>query len=401
MCAVMNGLALHGGLIPYGGTFLVFSDYARNALRMAALMGLRAIYVFTHDSIGLGEDGPTHQPIEHAASLRLIPNMDVWRPCDTVETAVAWSAALERKNGPTALLLTRQNVPFQKRAIAWTGHRAGAAMCCPMRPAPVRSSSPPAPKCGSPLEAQKQLAAAGIAGAGGFHAVDQRFRPAGRPNTGTRSCRRHCPASRSRRASAITGASTSGLEGAVVGIDRYGESAPAPAICSSTSASRPETSVKVSKEHSSHDDQGRHQRLRPHRPQHPARPLRGRQEARASVRRGQRPRRREDQRAPPQVRHRARQLSAATVAGRRRQHRGQRRPHQGRRRARSGQAAVEAARRRRGAGMHGPVHQQGEGRRAPAGRREEGDHLGARREGRRPHRGLRREPQGAEGRATR
>ena len=115
MCAVMNGLALHGGFIPYGGTFLVFSDYARNALRMAALMKLRVIYVFTHDSIGLGEDGPTHQPVEHAASLRLIPNMDVWRPCDTVETAVAWVAAIERKDGPTSLLLTRQNVPFVKR----------------------------------------------------------------------------------------------------------------------------------------------------------------------------------------------------------------------------------------------------------------------------------------------
>src|SRR6185503_10851720 len=116
MCAVMNGLALHGGVIPYGGTFLVFSDYARNALRLAALMGVHVIYVFSHDSLGLGEDGPTHQPIEHAATLRLMPNMEVWRPCDTVETAAAWAAALRRKTGPTALLLTRQNVPFVKRA---------------------------------------------------------------------------------------------------------------------------------------------------------------------------------------------------------------------------------------------------------------------------------------------
>src|SRR5438105_8461362 len=115
MCAVMNGLAVHGGFIPYGGTFLVFSDYARNAIRLAAVMGAHVVCVFTHDSIGLGEDGPTHQPIEHAASLRLIPHLDVWRPADTVETAVAWRAALERKNGPTALLLTRQNVPFAKR----------------------------------------------------------------------------------------------------------------------------------------------------------------------------------------------------------------------------------------------------------------------------------------------
>src|SRR5947209_5131121 len=116
MAAVMNGLAVHGGFIPYGGTFLVFSDYARNALRLAALMGAHVVYVFTHDSIGLGEDGPTHQPIEHAASLRLMPNMTVWRPADTVETAVAWEAAIKRKDGPTALLLTRQNVPFCKRS---------------------------------------------------------------------------------------------------------------------------------------------------------------------------------------------------------------------------------------------------------------------------------------------
>ncbi len=115
MGAIMNGLALHGGFIPYGGTFLVFSDYMRNSLRMAAIMGLRTIYVFSHDSIGLGEDGPTHQAVEHAASLRLIPNLDVWRPCDTSETAQAWAAAIERKSGPTALLLSRQNLPFVNR----------------------------------------------------------------------------------------------------------------------------------------------------------------------------------------------------------------------------------------------------------------------------------------------
>ena len=115
MAAVMNGLTLHGGLIPYGGTFLVFSDYARNALRLAALMKVRAIYVLTHDSIGLGEDGPTHQPIEHAATLRMIPNMDVWRPCDAVETTVAWQCAIERRDGPAALLLSRQNLAHQTR----------------------------------------------------------------------------------------------------------------------------------------------------------------------------------------------------------------------------------------------------------------------------------------------
>jgi transketolase len=112
MAAIMNGIALHGGYIPYGGTFLTFSDYSRNAIRMAALMKLRVIHVFTHDSIGLGEDGPTHQSIEHAASLRLIPNLDVWRPGDTAETAVAWAVALQNKTKPTALLLSRQNLPY-------------------------------------------------------------------------------------------------------------------------------------------------------------------------------------------------------------------------------------------------------------------------------------------------
>ena len=115
MAAVASGLALHGGFIPYTGTFLTFSDYMRNGIRMAALMKLRSIFVFTHDSIGLGEDGPTHQSIEQASSLRLIPQLDVWRPCDTVETAVAWAHALARHGGPSALLFTRQNVAFSPR----------------------------------------------------------------------------------------------------------------------------------------------------------------------------------------------------------------------------------------------------------------------------------------------
>ena len=112
MAAIMNGVALHGGFIPYGGTFLTFSDYSRNAIRMAALMKQRVVHVFTHDSIGLGEDGPTHQSIEHAASLRLIPNLDVWRPADTAETTVAWAVALQNTDRPTALLLSRQNLPY-------------------------------------------------------------------------------------------------------------------------------------------------------------------------------------------------------------------------------------------------------------------------------------------------
>jgi len=118
MSAIMNGIALHGGYIPFGGTFLTFSDYSRNALRMAALMKLRSIFVFTHDSIGLGEDGPTHQSVEQVASLRLIPNLMVWRPCDTTESAVAWGAAIERKNGPSALIFSRQNCPFVSRSAA-------------------------------------------------------------------------------------------------------------------------------------------------------------------------------------------------------------------------------------------------------------------------------------------
>ena len=115
MSALCNGYRLHGGFIPYSGTFLTFSDYARNALRMAALMKIQNIFVYTHDSIGLGEDGPTHQPVEHTASLRLMPNMRVWRPCDTVETAVAWRDAIERRDGPTSLVLTRQGLPHQQR----------------------------------------------------------------------------------------------------------------------------------------------------------------------------------------------------------------------------------------------------------------------------------------------
>lgn len=114
----MNGLALHGGFIPYGGTFLMFMEYARNALRMAALMKIRSVFVYTHDTIGLGEDGPTHQPVEQLASLRLTPNMETWRGCDQVEVAVAWQQAIERKDGPTSLVLTRQPLAQQPRTAA-------------------------------------------------------------------------------------------------------------------------------------------------------------------------------------------------------------------------------------------------------------------------------------------
>jgi len=114
----MNGIALHGGLIPFGATFLMFSEYARNALRMAALMKIRSLFVFSHDSIGLGEDGPTHQPVEQIPTLRMIPNMAVWRPCDAVESAVSWQQAAERKEGPSCLIFSRQGLPHQERTAA-------------------------------------------------------------------------------------------------------------------------------------------------------------------------------------------------------------------------------------------------------------------------------------------
>jgi transketolase len=224
MCAVMNGISLHGGLIPYGGTFLVFSDYARNALRMAALMKLRVIYIFTHDSIGLGEDGPTHQPVEHAATLRLIPNMDVWRPCDGVETAVAWQAALERAKGPTALLLSRQNLAFMKKEKLEEVARGGYVLADAVSPKAViiatGSEVQPA------LAAQQQLAQAGVAvrlvsmpSTSVFDRQDAAYRnsvlPAQLPKVAVEAgvgdyWRKYV-----------------GIEGAVVALDRFGESAPA------------------------------------------------------------------------------------------------------------------------------------------------------------------------------
>ena len=224
MCAMMNGVALHGGFIPYGGTFLVFSDYARNAIRLAALMGVRVIYVFTHDSIGLGEDGPTHQPIEHAASLRLIPNMEVWRPCDTVETAVAWEAALRRNNGPTALLLTRQSVPFVKRPSLEGIAKGGYVLSDADQAKAVLIAT--GSEVALALGAQKLLGEAGIPvrvvsmpSSTQFDRQPAEYRnsvlPQGLPKVAVEAgvsdfWRKYV-----------------GLEGTVVGIDRYGESAPA------------------------------------------------------------------------------------------------------------------------------------------------------------------------------
>ena len=227
MCAVMSGVALHGGFIPYGGTFLVFSDYARNALRLAALMGVRVIYVFTHDSIGLGEDGPTHQPIEHAASLRLIPNMQVWRPCDTMETAVAWACAIERNDGPTSLLLTRQNVPFVKReppqieSIRRGGYVISEAAGSAPRGIVIATGS----EVALALAAQKLLAQEGVP-----------VRVVSMPSTTTfdrqDAAYRESVLARGLPRVAVEAGVTDywrkyvGLEGAVIGIDRFGESAP-------------------------------------------------------------------------------------------------------------------------------------------------------------------------------
>jgi transketolase len=166
MSAIANGMALHGGLIPFCGTFLTFSDYSRNALRMAALMKIRSIFVFTHDSIGLGEDGPTHQAVEHAASLRLIPNMDVWRPCDTVETLIAWSAALERRDGPTSLLLSRQSVAFLRARADEAAIRRGGYVFCEAPGGPGRAQAiviATGSELPIAMQAQQQLEQRGIA----------------------------------------------------------------------------------------------------------------------------------------------------------------------------------------------------------------------------------------------
>jgi len=235
MAAIMNGIALHGGYLPYGGTFLTFSDYSRNAVRMAALMKQRVVHVFTHDSIGLGEDGPTHQPIEHPASLRLIPNLQVWRPCDTTETAVAWACALQRpasigmdvhEGGPTALLLSRQNLPFVERdaraidSIA----RGGYVLSDATQPRAIIIAT--GSEVALALEAQKALGERGIAVrvvsmpcTELFDAQDAQWResvlPKGLP-----------------RVAVEAGATAGwykyvGIDGAVVGLDSFGESAPA------------------------------------------------------------------------------------------------------------------------------------------------------------------------------
>jgi len=235
MAAIMNGMALHGGFLPFGGTFLTFSDYSRNAIRMAALMKLRVVHVFTHDSIGLGEDGPTHQSVEHAASLRLIPNLSVWRPCDTVETAAAWAAAVSRPaslgmtvraGGPTALLLSRQNLPFVARDAATLAQvkRGGYVLADAANFKAIVMAT--GSEVALALEAQALLEKEGLAirvvsmpSTDVFDAQDLAYKASVLPDGVPRV--------------AVEAGVTDywykyvGLNGAVVGIDSYGESAPA------------------------------------------------------------------------------------------------------------------------------------------------------------------------------
>jgi transketolase len=231
MTAIMSGVALHGGYIPFGGTFLVFSDYARNGLRLAALMRLRSIFVFTHDSIGLGEDGPTHQPVEHATSLRLIPNMDVWRPCDLLETAVCWRAAVERRDGPTSLLLSRQNLMAQPDS----GDRANLAARggYVLVDAPTGEPDLVLIATGSEvtlaIKAKEILAGRGVS-----------VRVVSMPSTTVfdrqdLAYRRSVLPDRVKRVAIEAGATALwwkyvGLDGAVIGMDSFGESAPASAL---------------------------------------------------------------------------------------------------------------------------------------------------------------------------
>ena len=230
MAAIGNGIALHGGLLPFSGTFLTFSDYARNALRMAALMKLRNIFVYTHDSIGLGEDGPTHQSVEHVSSMRLMPNLDVWRPCDTIESAQAWISAVARSDGPSALVFSRQNLQFQKRDAQQLADIArGGYVLADCAGAPQALLLATGSEVQLALDAQAQLAGAGVRtrvismpSTSVFDRQDAAYRAAVLP--------RGVP-----RVAVEAGVSDYwrkyvGLEGAVIGIDRYGESAPGPEL---------------------------------------------------------------------------------------------------------------------------------------------------------------------------
>jgi transketolase len=225
MSAIMNGIGLHGGLIPYGGTFLIFSEYARNALRMAALMKVPTIFVYTHDSIGLGEDGPTHQAVEQTATLRLIPNMAVWRPCDGVETAVAWKAAIERADGPTCLLLTRQGLPHQPRTPEQIENiRRGGYVLVDSDGEPEAILIATGSEVELAVEAAKRfdgrVRVVSMPSTDAFDAQEQAYRESVLPTAVT---------ARLAIEAGVTGCwhKYVGLNGKIVGIDSFGESAPA------------------------------------------------------------------------------------------------------------------------------------------------------------------------------
>jgi len=231
MAAICNGISLHGGFIPYSATFLVFSDYARNALRMAALMKIRQVFVFTHDSIGLGEDGPTHQPVEHVASLRLIPNMSLWRPCDAVETAVAWRYGIERQDGPTSLALSRQNLPHQVRDASTLENmtRGGYVLLDSEGGEPevilIATGSEVVLAMDSATvlrEAGRRIRVVSMPSSDVFDAQDESYRESVLPRAV--SCRIAIEAGVSDGWRKYVG-----LDGAVIGLDRFGESAPAEA----------------------------------------------------------------------------------------------------------------------------------------------------------------------------
>ncbi|HEY1070500.1 MAG TPA: transketolase [Thermomonas sp.] len=228
MSAIGNGLALHGGFIPYDATFLVFSDYARNAVRMSALMDIRAIHVYTHDSIGLGEDGPTHQPVEHLASLRQIPNNDVWRPCDAVESAVAWKAAIARANGPSCLVFSRQNLPHQARTDAQLADVArGGYVLKDSVGAPEAILIATGSEVGLAMQAAEKLGdkvrVVSMPSTDVFERQDAAYREAVLP----KACRKRVAVE-----AGVTGfwRQYVGLDGAVVGVDSFGASAPAEAL---------------------------------------------------------------------------------------------------------------------------------------------------------------------------
>jgi len=231
MSAIMNGVAVHGGFKPYGATFLMFSEYARNALRMSALMKLPVVYVYTHDSIGLGEDGPTHQPVEQTATLRMIPNMQVWRPCDAVESAVAWKAAIERKDGPSCLIFSRQNLPHVPRSdaqIASISRGGYVVVDTDGTPDAILMSTGSevelAMKAAEALKAKgKKVRVVSIPSTNVFDAQDQAYRDSVLPPSVTR------------RVAVEAGVTDLwwkyvGSNGKVVGLDRFGESAPAPLL---------------------------------------------------------------------------------------------------------------------------------------------------------------------------